>query len=79
MSDAEIEVLAERFNLSITEIHPLAVLPVLREKKPLLPAKLIAAVERWMTGNSWLASLANSRIYVLQHQKPKEAQNANAP
>ena len=79
MSDAEVEVLAERFNLSITEIHPLAVLPVLREKKPLLPAKLIAAVERWMTGNSWLASLANSRIYVLQHQKPKEAQNANAP
>jgi len=68
MSDAEVEALAERFGLSIVEIHPLAVLPVLKEKKPILPGSLISAIEGWAARNSWLANLANNRIYVLQHR-----------
>ena len=68
MSDAEVEALAERFGLSIVEIHPLAVLPVLKEKRPIMPRSLISVIEHWAARNSWLANLANNRIYVLQHR-----------
>jgi 2-polyprenyl-3-methyl-5-hydroxy-6-metoxy-1,4-benzoquinol methylase len=68
MSDAEVEALAERFGLSIVEIHPLGVLPVLKEKRPILPRSLISGIEHWVARNSLLANLANNRIYVLQHR-----------
>lgn len=68
MSDAEVEALAERFGLSIVEIHPLAVLPVLKEKRPIMPRSLISVIEHWAARNSWLTNLANNRIYVLQHR-----------
>jgi hypothetical protein len=68
MSDAEVEALAERFGLSIVEIHPLAVLPVLKEKRPILPRSLISGIERWAARNSLLTNLANNRIYVLEHR-----------
>lgn len=68
MSDAEVEALAERFGLSIVEIHPLAVLPVLKEKRPIMPRSLISVIEHWAARNSSLANLANNRIYVLQHR-----------
>ena len=76
MSDAEVEALAERFGLSIVEIHPLAVLPVLKEKRPILPGSLISGIERWLARNSWLANLANNRIYVLQHRTAGGARDA---
>jgi predicted TPR repeat methyltransferase len=68
MSDAEVEALAERFGLSIVETHSLAVLPVLKEKRPILPRSLISGIERWVARNSLLANLANNRIYVLEHR-----------
>jgi len=76
MSDAEVEVLAERFGLSIVEIHPLAVLPVLKEKRPVLPRLLISGIERWAARNALLENLANNRIYVLQHRTARQAQDA---
>jgi hypothetical protein len=68
MSDAEVEALAERFGLSIVETHSLAVLPVLKEKRPILPRSLISGIERWVARNSLLANLANNRLYVLEHR-----------
>jgi len=77
MSDAEVEALAERFGLKIVEIHPLGILPVLKEKKPILPRSLISGIERWAARNSVLANLANNRIYVLQHRAAGETRDAS--
>jgi SAM-dependent methyltransferase len=76
MSDTEVEALAERYGLSIVEIHPLAVLPVLKEKRPVLPRLLISGIERWAARNALLGNLANNRIYVLQHRTARQAQDA---
>lgn len=65
MTDAEVESLAERFGLEIRDVRALAVLPVLKEKRPLLPKALIAAIERWAVNRSLTAGFANTRIYVL--------------
>jgi hypothetical protein len=77
MSDAEVEALAERFDLSIVEIHPLAVLPVLKEKRPIMPRSLISVIEHWAARNSSLANLANNRIYVLQHRTAGGSRDAD--
>jgi hypothetical protein len=68
MSDAEVEQLAARFELSILEIHPLAFVPILREKRPWLPKRMISWIERWSLGRPWLDGFANMRIYVLGHK-----------
>ena len=77
MTDAEVEALAERFGLSIVEIHPLAVLPVMKEKRPIMPRSLISLIESWAARNSSLANLANNRIYVLQHRAARRSRDAD--
>jgi SAM-dependent methyltransferase len=65
MSDAEVEALADRFGLSILEVHTLAVVPILKEKRPLIPRWLLSSIERWASDRAFVARLANTRIYVL--------------
>ncbi len=66
MSDAEVDSLAQRFGLSIVEVHSMAVLPVFKEKRPMIPKFLIKWVERWAVDRPSLAGPANTRIYVLR-------------
>lgn len=68
MSDQEVAELAERFGLKILEEHSLAFLPVLKEKRPLLPRSFLRGLERTALGRPGLAGYANMRIYVLGHQ-----------
>lgn len=65
MSDADVEELADRFGLSILEVHTLAVVPVLKEKRPLIPRWLLSSIERWASDRPLVAHFANTRIYVL--------------
>ena len=65
MSDADVEELADRFGLSILEVHTLAVVPVLKEKRPLIPRWLLSSIERWASDRPLAAHFANTRIYVL--------------
>jgi len=65
MSDAEVEALADRSGLSILEVHTLAVVPVLKEKRPLIPRWLLSSIERWASDRPLVAHFANTRIYVL--------------
>jgi SAM-dependent methyltransferase len=67
MSDVEVEELAEQSGLSIIEDHTLAVLPVLKEKRPLLPRRILASIEGWAADRRSLSSVANTKIYVLGH------------
>jgi SAM-dependent methyltransferase len=67
MSDEEVVQLADRFGLSIREVHALAVIPVLKEKRPLFPRWLLLSIERWAADRASLSRVANNRIYVLGH------------
>ena len=67
MTDREVESLAARRGLSIVESHPLAVIPVLKEKRPLLPKPAISWIERQMGGLPIVRGLANIKIHVLKH------------
>jgi SAM-dependent methyltransferase len=67
MSDEEVVELADRFGLSILEVHALAVIPVLKEKRPLLPRWLLLSIERWAADRASLSRIANTRMYVLGH------------
>ena len=73
MADAEVGALAGRFGLEIREVHSLAILPVLKEKRPLLPRGLLSAIEGWASDRASLAGLANTHIYVLAHAKTGQA------
>jgi len=66
MSDLEVEALASRCGLEVTEVHSLAIVPVLSEKRPLLPRWLLAKVESWASDRASVARLANTSIYVLR-------------
>ena len=67
MSDAEVASLASRFGLAIRETQTLAVLPVLKEKRPLLPKSMLVAIEKWAANRPFLKGLSNTHIYVLGH------------
>ena len=69
MTDDEVDSLALRFGLSILEIHSLAIIPVLKEKRPLIPKRLIEVIERWAVDRSSVAAHANTRIYVLSPKR----------
>jgi SAM-dependent methyltransferase len=65
MSDSEVEALAFRFGLSILEEHTLALVPVLKEKRPIFPRWLLASIERWASDRALVGRFANTKIYVL--------------
>jgi len=65
MSDSEVEALAVRFGLSILEEHTLAIVPVLKEKRPLFPRWLLSSIERWASDRVLVGRFANTKIYVL--------------
>ena len=75
MSDADVDSLAKRFGLSIVEVHSLAVLPVLKEKRPLIPKMLIRWIEQWAVDRESVADAANTRIYVLKPDRSGGAQH----
>ena len=80
MSDDAVTSLAERFGLRVLEVHSLAVLPILKEKRPLLPRMLIDWIERWAVDRRSLVAAANTRIYVLSSvQAAATAQAELAP
>jgi len=70
MSDQEVEVLADRFGLLVLEIHTLAVIPILKEKRPLFPGWLLSLIERWASDRALVARFANTKIYVLALDDP---------
>ena len=60
----------DRFGLSVLEVHTLAVIPVLKEKRPLFPAWLLSLIERWASDRALVARFANTKIYVLGLDDP---------
>jgi SAM-dependent methyltransferase len=66
MSDEEVTTLAERFGLAIAEEHSLAMLPVLKEKRPGLPRAILCWLEHAALRWPALRRFANLRIYVLE-------------
>jgi SAM-dependent methyltransferase len=78
MSDAEVDSLAGRFGLCVVELHSLAVLPVLKEKRPRIPKRLIEWIERWAVDRKSLAAVANTRIYVLRRDRSNGARQAES-
>lgn len=67
MSDTEVHELAARHGLQVASEHHAGVLPVLKERRPLLPAFLLRPIERWCAGAGWLAPWSSHKIYVLRH------------
>ena len=67
MTDAEAVGLATRHGLVLAEEHHLGLLPVLKERRPLLPDRLIRRAERVAARIDFLAPLASHKIYVLRH------------
>ena len=68
MSDAEIAALAARHGLEIVEERSLALLPVLSEKRPMLPRAWIASFEARAARIPGLAPSASARIHALRHR-----------
>jgi predicted TPR repeat methyltransferase len=70
MADVEVYELAARHGLEVASEHTAGLLPVLKERRPLLPASLIRPVERWAAGVAALAPLGSHRVYVLRRRRP---------
>lgn len=70
MSDAEVEELARRHGLRLVDARHAGLVPVLKERRPLLPAALLRRIERWATRTPACAPLCADRIHVLRHARP---------
>ncbi len=68
MSDKEVVALVERFDLAILEEHHLAILPILKEKRPLIPKSILRWIENAAVQIPAFAPFANLKIYVLGHR-----------
>ena len=66
LSDCEAVALAERHGLALVAQYCFGVLPILKERRPLLPAGLIRAIERRAISTDSLAPLAGHAIYVVR-------------
>lgn len=66
MADAEVLQLAARHGLELERRFTAGVLPVLKERRPLLPLSLLRRIERRAAGVAWLAPLCSHCIYVLR-------------
>lgn len=66
MSDAEAVGLAARHGLDLVEEHHLGVLPIRKERRPLLPAWLIRLLERLAARSKVLAPIARYKIYAFR-------------
>jgi SAM-dependent methyltransferase len=66
MSDREAEALAERHGLALVARYCFGVLPILKERRPLMPAWLIRAIERRAISIDSRTSAGGHAIYVLR-------------
>jgi hypothetical protein len=73
MSDAEVSNLAERHGLVVNSVRTLGFLPVLKERRPLLPRGILLRLERRAAQVQWLEELGSHRIYELRHASPAAA------
>lgn len=73
MSDAEVSALAARHGLVINQVRTLGFLPVLKERRPLLPRGILLRLERRATQIPSLEELGSHRIYELRHADPSAA------
>lgn len=73
MSDAEVVELAGRHGLAIVDVRHLGLLPILKEKSPLLPRHWIRRLEGVLARIPWLARFASFHIYVLKHSSSARA------
>ena len=73
MSDAEVSGLAARHGLVVNSVRTLGFLPVLKERRPLLPRGILLRLERRAARLQWLEELGSHRIYELRHASPAAA------
>lgn len=69
MSDEEAAMLASQHGLALTARYHLGVIPVLKERRPLLPVPIIRAVERWAAKVRLLAPVSGHMIYVFRRNQ----------
>jgi len=69
MADTEVYDLAARHGLVVVREYTAGVLPVLKERRPLLPATILRPIERWAAGVASLAPFGSHRIYVLGRRR----------
>ncbi len=73
MSDDEVSALAGRHGLVVTQVRTLGFMPVLKERRPLLPRGILLRLERRAARLPWLAELGSHRIYELSQATPPAA------
>lgn len=66
MSDEEAIALASRHGLVLAARYHFGMLPILKERRPLLPGRIIRAIERCAVNVRFLAPMAGHTIYVLR-------------
>lgn len=69
MADAEVYDLAARHGLEVVSEHTTGVLPVLKERRPLLPVAVMRPIERGALRRPSLARLGSHRIYVMRRRR----------
>jgi SAM-dependent methyltransferase len=67
LSDSEVAALIARHGLVVRARHTFGALRILKERRSLLPAALIRAVERWTVNSGTVVPLASHAVYVLGH------------
>lgn len=78
MSDGEAKALAKKHGLTITASHHMGVLPILRDKRSLLPIFIVRGLERIGAALPFLAPLASNKIYVLSPRNSHDGQSSRA-
>lgn len=67
MSDQEAAELAAQHGLTIVEERHAGVLPIMKDKKSLIPTSILRSIERMGARTKLLASLAANKVYVARH------------
>ncbi|MBX6320541.1 MAG: class I SAM-dependent methyltransferase [Rhodospirillaceae bacterium] len=65
MSDREAAALAKRHGLALSAQRCYGILPIIKERRPLVPRRLLRAVERWFAERRAGGPFASHAIYVL--------------
>lgn len=73
MSDDEAAALVERHGLTILEERHAGILPILRDKKSIMPAVVMRSIEKVGSRMNALASLAANKLYVVGHERSAAA------
>ncbi|MCB2054934.1 MAG: class I SAM-dependent methyltransferase [Geminicoccaceae bacterium] len=66
MRDAEVEALLRRHGLRGVERHHAGIVPVLKEKRSLVPLSWLDAIEAWSRDRAMVAGIANDVVHVAE-------------